>query len=64
MRPLSEMETQYGTIENYFAEGLGIDADGQQTLRAVYLGRHRSFKAVVFFLSGVNHHENWFWHPG
>jgi protein-tyrosine phosphatase len=35
---LAEMETQYGTIENYFAEGLGIDADGQQTLRAVYLG--------------------------
>ena len=33
-----EMETQYGTIENYFAEGLGIDADGQQTLRGVYLG--------------------------
>lgn len=33
-----EMELQYGTIENYFAEGLGIDADEQQTLRAVYLG--------------------------
>jgi len=31
-----EMETQYGTIENYFAGGLGIDADGQQALREVY----------------------------
>jgi hypothetical protein len=28
-----EMETQYGSIENYFAEGLGIDAAGQQALR-------------------------------
>jgi protein-tyrosine phosphatase len=34
-----EMETQYGTIENYFAEGLGIDADRQQALREVYLGQ-------------------------
>jgi protein-tyrosine phosphatase len=33
-----EMEAQYSTIENYFAEGLGIDADGQQTLREIYLG--------------------------
>lgn len=33
-----EIETQYGTIENYFAEGLGIDAAGQQALREVYLG--------------------------
>lgn len=33
-----EMETQFGTIENYFAEGLGIDTDGQQALRTTYLG--------------------------
>ena len=33
-----EMETQYGTIENYFAEGLGIDADQQEALRELYLG--------------------------
>jgi protein-tyrosine phosphatase len=33
-----EMEREYGTIENYFAEGLGIDADGQQALRDLYLG--------------------------
>jgi protein-tyrosine phosphatase len=32
-----EMETQYGSIENYFAEGLGIDAAGQQALRDLYL---------------------------
>jgi protein-tyrosine phosphatase len=33
-----EMKTQYGTIENYFAKGLAMDTDGQQALRAVYLG--------------------------
>ncbi len=33
-----EMKTQYGTIENYFVKGLAIDTDGQQALRAVYLG--------------------------
>jgi protein-tyrosine phosphatase len=33
-----EMETTYGTIENYFSEGLGIDAAGQEALRAIYLG--------------------------
>ncbi len=32
-----EMEQQYGTIQRYFAEGLGIDAAGQHALRAVYL---------------------------
>ena len=31
-----EMEKQYGTIENYFSEGLGIDADQQQALRKLY----------------------------
>jgi len=32
-----EMETKYGTIENYFSEGLGIDATTQNTLREMYL---------------------------
>ncbi len=32
-----EMETKFGTIENYFAEGLGIDAEQQQAIRDVYL---------------------------
>ena len=32
-----EMETQFGTIENYFAEGLGIDAEQQDAIRMVYL---------------------------
>lgn len=32
-----EMETKYGTIEQYFSEGLGIDAAQQQALRALYL---------------------------
>lgn len=34
-----EMETQYGSIENYFAEGLGIDAAQQEALRELYLSR-------------------------
>ena len=34
-----EMEKQYGTIEEYFSEGLGIDATEQQALRDLYLGR-------------------------
>jgi protein-tyrosine phosphatase len=33
-----EMETKYGTIEDYFSEGLGIDADQQKALRDLYLG--------------------------
>ncbi len=33
-----EMEKEYGTIENYFAEGLGIDAETQQAIRDLYLG--------------------------
>ena len=32
-----EMETKYGTIENYFAKGLGIDAEMQQAIRDRYL---------------------------
>ena len=33
-----EMQTKYGTIENYFSEGLGIDATTQNALRDLYLG--------------------------
>lgn len=33
-----EMTTRYGSIEGYFADGLGIDAAGQQALRDLYLG--------------------------
>jgi len=32
-----EMETKYGTMENYFSEGLGIDAAKQEALRDLYL---------------------------
>lgn len=32
-----EMQQQYGSIENYFSKGLGIDAAGQQALRDLYL---------------------------
>ena len=32
-----EMQTKYGTIENYFSEGLGIDATMQKKLRELYL---------------------------
>jgi len=32
-----EMEKNYGTIENYFAAGLGIDAEKQQAIRKMYL---------------------------
>ena len=34
-----EMQKQYGTIEKYFANGLGIDAAGQKTLRDLFLKR-------------------------
>ena len=33
-----EMQTKYGSIENYFSEGLGIDTAQQQALRDLYLG--------------------------
>jgi protein-tyrosine phosphatase len=33
-----EVEEQYGTIERYFSEALGIDAAGQKRLRDLYLG--------------------------
>jgi hypothetical protein len=31
------MKKRYGTVEKYFAEGLGIDAAGQQALRDLFL---------------------------
>jgi protein-tyrosine phosphatase len=33
-----EMQKKYGSIENYFSEGLGIDAAQQKALRKLYLG--------------------------
>lgn len=32
-----EMETRYGGINEYFSEGLGIDAEAQNTLRNIFL---------------------------
>lgn len=32
-----EMQTKFGTIENYFSDGLGIDAATQKALRDMYL---------------------------
>ena len=32
-----EMQMKFGTIENYFSEGLGIDATTQKALRDMYL---------------------------
>jgi protein-tyrosine phosphatase len=34
---LDEMGKEFGTIEGYFAEGLGLDADAQSALRAALL---------------------------
>ena len=34
-----EMQTKYGTIENYFSEALGIDAAAQRSLRDLYLAK-------------------------
>jgi protein-tyrosine phosphatase len=36
----SEMRKHYGTIENYFAKGLGIDAAGQEALRDILLEKN------------------------
>jgi len=33
-----EMKKEFGTIEKYFSEGLGIDSTQQQALRNLYLG--------------------------
>jgi len=35
-----EMQTKYGTIENYFSEALGIDATTQKALRDMYLNKN------------------------
>ncbi len=32
-----EMQKQYGTIERYFSDGLGIDAAQQKALRDLFL---------------------------
>jgi protein-tyrosine phosphatase len=34
-----EVQKKYGSIENYFSEGLGIDAAQQKAIRAIYLDR-------------------------
>jgi protein-tyrosine phosphatase len=34
---LDEMRKEFGTIEGYFADGLRIDADGQEALRATFV---------------------------
>ena len=34
-----EIQTHYGTIENYFSKALGIDANTQKTLRGLYLAQ-------------------------
>ena len=34
-----EMQTNYGSIENYFSEGLGIDTNTQKMLRDMYLNK-------------------------
>lgn len=34
-----EMETKYGTIENYFSEALGIDTAQQKAMQDLYLGK-------------------------
>ena len=36
----AEMQIRYGTIERYFAEGLHINAQQQQKIRAAYLTHH------------------------
>ena len=36
-----EMHDQFGSIEDYFATGLGIDADGQQALRDRFVEKRR-----------------------
>jgi protein-tyrosine phosphatase len=36
---LDELQKQYGSIEKYFSDGLGIDSARQQTLRERFLGK-------------------------
>jgi len=33
-----EMTHKHGTVERYFADGLGLDAEAQAALRALFLG--------------------------
>jgi hypothetical protein len=33
------MQKQYGTIDPYFSEGLGVGAEGQRALKKLYLSR-------------------------
>ena len=33
-----EVQKRYGSIENYFSEGLGIDGEQQRNLKNLYLG--------------------------
>ena len=35
-----EMKKEYGSIEKYFSEGLGIDPAGQQALRNLFLAKN------------------------
>ncbi|NMO00721.1 tyrosine-protein phosphatase [Gordonia sp. TBRC 11910] len=35
----AELDTEFGSVAGYFADGLGIDADAQQALREKYLDR-------------------------
>ena len=35
-----ELDKKFGTIENYFSEGLGINAAQQQAFRDLYLSRN------------------------
>ena len=34
---LDELHSRFGTIESDFAQGLGIDAEGQRALRAIFV---------------------------
>jgi protein-tyrosine phosphatase len=34
---LDEMGRRYGTIEDYFADGLGVDSAGQSALRTIFV---------------------------
>ena len=36
---LDEMTGRFGSVEGYFAEGLGIDAAGQAALREAFVER-------------------------
>jgi len=42
-----EMQKRYGAIQRYFSEGLGIDADGQNALRVLYVENVPSIEKEV-----------------